>query len=195
MTKATLVLVTMAALAFGLLVGYSLVDDEKGGAIVAATDASELVATGGAPAFRYFLPEDASVQNHNAGSGDPFADGENFIGYDGAWKSDVIEIALPADGRVEYKAFMSKGDSFVFNWQVEGEDIYYDFHAHDEAFGDEFFTRYDDGRGTRGAGVIVAAYDGQHGWYWQNLEPDNVTLTLEIVGYYDKIIEVEIADE
>lgn len=195
MTKATLVLVTLASLAFGLLVGYSLVDDEDEVAMADAVDSSELIATGGAPAFRFISPDDASVQNHDIESGDPFARGENFIGYEGEWKSEVIEVELPADGRVEYKALMSKGGSFVFNWQVEGEEIYYDFHAHDDAFGDEFYTRYDDGRGTHRAGMIVAAYDGLHGWYWQNLEPDDVTLTLAIAGYYDRIIEVEIEDE
>ena len=43
--------------------------------------------------------------------------------------------------------------------------------------------------------MIVAAYDGQHGWYWQNLEPDDVTLTLEVAGFYDEIVEIALQDE
>lgn len=193
MGKATLVLVTLASLGFGLLVGFSLVDDESEDAGVESTDTGLLVSTGGAPTFRYLSLVD--VSSHDAESGDPFADGENFIGRDGRWKSKTLQIELAGDSRVEYKVFMSQGDSFVFNWQVEGEDIYYDFHAHDSAFGEEFYTRYDDGRATSRSGTIVAAYDGQHGWYWQNLEPDDVTLTLEVAGFYDKIVEIALQDE
>ena len=195
MGKATLVLVTLASLGFGLLVGFSLVDDEGEDAGVESIDTGLLISTGGAPAFRYISPNDAGVLSHNAESGDPFANGENFIAYDSEWKSEVLEIALPADGRVEYKAFMSKGGSLVFNWKVKGEEVYYDLHAHDEAFGDDFYTRYDDGRGIERSGMIAAAFDGQHGWYWQNLEPDDVTLTLAVAGYYEKIVEMDLTDE
>jgi hypothetical protein len=195
MGKATLILVTIAALGLGSLVGYSLVDDEQEDVGGDAIDSAAIISTGGAPAFRYLDPDDADVTGHDAQSGAPFASGENFLGRDSQWKSEVLEIELMGDSRVEYKVFMSQGDSFVFNWLVEGEDIYYDFHAHDDAFGEEFYTRYDDGRATGRSGTIIAAYDGQHGWYWQNLEPDNVTLTLAVAGYYDKIVEMDLADE
>jgi hypothetical protein len=195
MGKATLVLVTIAALGFGLLVGYSLVDDEQEDAGVDSIDTGAMILTGGAPAFRYLKPDDADVTGHDAESGAPFANGENFVGRDSRWNSEVREIELTGDSRVEYKVFMSQGDSFIFNWQVEGEEIYYDFHAHDDAFGEEFFTRYDDGRATGRSGSIVAAYDGQHGWYWQNLEPDDVTLTLEVAGFYDEIREMDLREE
>lgn len=195
MGKATLVLVTIAALGFGSLVGYSLVDDEQEGAVVDSIDATAMISTGGAPAFRYLRPDDPDVAGHDAESGDPFANGENFVGHDSQWKSETHEIELPGDARVEYKVFMSQGNSIVFNWRVEGEDVYYDFHAHDDAFGEEFYTRYDDGRATARSGTIVAAYDGQHGWYWQNLEPDDVTLTLEVAGFYDEILEIDLGEK
>lgn len=194
MGKATLILVTIAALGLGSLVGYSLVDDDPSVVTGDSVATIEMISTGGAPAFRYLDPDDADVAVHDAQSG-AFASGENFVGRDSQWKSDVVEIELMGDSRVEYKVFMSQGDSFVFNWQVEGEDIYYDFHAHDDAFGEEFYTRYDDGRATGRSGTIVAAYDGQHGWYWQNLEPDNVTLTLQVAGFYDRIVEMDLGEK
>ena len=195
MGKATLVLVTIAALGFGLLIGFSLVDDEGESSGVDSTATAPTIATGGAPVFRFLSPDDVDVVSHDAESKAPFANGENFLASDDPWKSETIEIELAADSRIEYKVFMSQGDSFVFNWQVEGEDIYYDFHGHDNAFGEDFYTRYDDGRATGRSGTIVAAYNGQHGWYWQNLEPDDVTLTLEVAGFYDEIAEISLQDK
>lgn len=195
MGKATLVLVTVAALGFGALVGYSLVDDEQDDSAAGTTDTATMISTGGAPVIRYLSPGDSDVGAHDVESGDPFADGENFISQDDRWKSETLEIELLGDARVEYKVFMSQGDSIAFNWHVEGDDVYFDFHAHDDAFGEEFYTRYDAGRDTAKSGTIIAAYDGQHGWYWQNLEPDDVTLTLEVAGFYDQVLEIDLATD
>lgn len=192
MGKATLILVTIAALGLGSLVGYSLVDDDQGAAEGDSLVTDGMISAGGAPIFRYLDPDDADVVDRDVESDAPFSRGENFVGRDSRWQSEVLQIELLADTRVEYKVFMSQGDSIVFTWQVEGEEIYYDFHAHDDAFGEEFYTRYDDGRATSRSGTIVAAYDGQHGWYWQNLEPEDVRLTLEVAGFYDRIIEVNL---
>jgi len=192
MGKATLVLVTLAALGLGSLVGFSLVDGEQDESKTSSADGAAVISTGGAPLYRYLSPESVEALGIEVESGDPFSVGENFVGQDADWKSETLEIDVAADSRVEYKVFLAQGDSFVFSWSVEGEEIYFDFHAHDSAFGDEFFTRYKDGRGTSNAGAIVAAYDGQHGWYWQNLEPDDVTLTLKVAGFYDEVVKIDL---
>ncbi len=85
---------------------------------------------------------------------------------------------------------MQQGDSIVFHWSTDGGQAYYDFHAHDEAFGPEFYTRYNQGEGSEDSGSIVAAYAGQHGWYWLNLETEAITITLEVAGFYDELIEI-----
>lgn len=195
MGKATLVLVTLSALGFGSLVGYSLVDDEPVEATGEATSIETMISTGGAPPFRYFGPDDVPAGWVEANAGDPYAPGENFVAHDSQWKSESVEIELPGDSRVEYKIFMGQGDAFIFNWQVEGEEIYYDFHGHDDAFVEDFYTRYEDGRATGRSGTIVAAYNGQHGWYWQNLEPDDVTIILEVAGFYDGLVKVDLGEE
>lgn len=102
-----------------------------------------------------------------------------------------MAFEIPGDGTVEYKAIMQQGDAIVFSWQTSAGDVYYDFHAHDAAFGDEFFTRYDEGEGAGRSGTIVAAYDGQHGWFWLNLAPNPVQITLDVAGYFEKIVEIE----
>lgn len=189
MGKSTIVLVTLAALGLGTLIGSSLVDNAE--PVAAGTAAPAVVDAGGAPTFRYLGPDSISVEYDEYGQALPAASGENFIARDRGLKTEVLEIELALDATVEYKALMQQGDSISFRWSTDGE-AYYDFHAHDEAFGDEFFTRYAEGEGSSSAGSIVAAYDGQHGWFWLNISDAPITITLEVMGFYDEIIEIDL---
>jgi len=196
MGKSTLVLVTLAALGLGALIGFSMVDEaaeevasDTAPAEVATTGVAD---TGGAPVYRFLSPETTSVEHDEYGQALPGANGENHIPREGALKTEVLEITLELDAVTEYKALMKQGDSITYRWSVDGGEAYYDFHAHDEAFGDEFFTRYSEGEGTSSGGSIVAAYDGQHGWFWLNISDGPITITLEVMGYYDEIIEIDL---
>ncbi len=193
MGKSTIVLVTLAALGLGALIGSSLVDEVESESVAAeaAPTGAAAASTGGAPAFRYLSPDSISVQHDEYGQAIPAASGENFIARDRGLRTEILEIALDLDATVEYKALMQQGDSISFRWSTDGE-AYYDFHAHDEAFGEEFFTRYAEGEGSSDAGSIVAAYDGQHGWFWLNISDAPITITLEVMGFYDEIIEIDL---
>lgn len=196
MGKSTIVLVTLAALGLGALIGTSLVDEADPETV--ATDAAVVggavasgIASGGAPTFRFLSPDAVTLEKDEYGQVVAAAVGENYIARERGLKTEVLEIALDLDATVEYKALMQQGDSISFRWSTDGE-AYYDFHAHDEAFGDEFFTRYAEGEGSSSAGTIVAAYDGQHGWFWLNISDAPITITLEVMGFYDEIVEIEL---
>jgi len=192
MGKSTLVLIALAALGLGALIGVSLVDDQVVTEEPAAVNDVVVASTGGAPVFRFLAPEGVTVEHDEYGQAVPLASGENFIAREGAPKSETVTITLDTDGTVEYKAVMKQGDSIAFRWSTDGGDVYYDFHAHDASFGPEFFTRYDEGEGAERSGSIVAAYDGQHGWFWLNLEADPITITLEVAGFYDEVVEIDL---
>ena len=53
----------------------------------------------------------------------------------------------------------------------------------------------DEGEGVASAGSIVAAYPGQHGWYWLNLEADPITITLEVAGDYNDVVEINMGGD
>ena len=184
--KSTIILATLAALGLGLLIGSSLLHTGE------HEHEKALTSTGGAPVYRFLGAADIIVTHDDSGTALPVAYGENFIGRDEAFKTDTITVVLDANGRVEYKALMQQGDSIVFRWSTDGGQVYYDFHGHDEAFGPEFFTRYNEGEGLEDAGSIIAAYSGQHGWYWNNRKAEKTEITLEIAGFYDKIIEFKL---
>lgn len=192
MGKSTIILVTLAALGLGALIGVSLVDSGPVAINTQTPVAGSSSSTSGAPVYRYLSPDDIKVEHDEFGQALPSTAGENFITRNTDWKSETVSIALDLDAAVEYKAIMDQGDSIVFNWKSDGGSVYYDFHAHDESFGEEFFTRYDEGEAVSRFGSIVAAYGGQHGWYLMNIADQPITITLEVAGFYDEVIEIEV---
>jgi len=36
----------------------------------------------------------------------------------------------------------------------------------------------------------VAPFDGNHGWYWMNIEENPVKIVLEVRGYYESLDEI-----
>ena len=192
MGKSTIVLITLAALGLGALIGSSLIDeDDVGGPSGPIAAEAAPTDTGGAPVYRFLSPDAVTITHDEYGQAAPIANGENFITRDVAPKTEIVTIELDTDAVTEYKALMKQGDSIAFRWSTDGGEAYYDFHAHDAAFGEEFFTRYAEGEGTGNAGSIVAAYDGQHGWFWMNIEGTPITITLEVMGFYDEIIKID----
>jgi hypothetical protein len=128
------------------------------------------------------------------GEAQPFVDGANIRQHEHIYKSEMIEIKIEADEQVEYKALMEEGEVLLYSWQSDAE-LYFDFHAHQDTGDPNFFTRYAEGEGTADQGSIVAAYSGQHGWYWLNIAGKPVTVKLTVAGYYNKIIEVNLKAE
>jgi len=39
----------------------------------------------------------------------------------------------------------------------------------------------------------MAAYTGQHGWFWLNIADGPTTVTLEVSGFYDEIVEIDLS--
>ena len=134
------------------------------------------------PTFRFLSPDTVTLEKDEYGQVLAAASGENFIASDRGLRSETLEIVLDLDATVEYKVLMQQGNSISFRWGADGQ-AYYDFHAHDAAFGDDFFTRYAEGEASSSAGSIVAAYDGQHGWFWLNISDAPTTITLEVMGF------------
>ena len=188
MTRSTLVLVLLAALGIGSLVGVSLVDEDA----VQRPAGSDPVGIGGAPVFRYLGAEDVTLEYDEFGRPQASVEGENFIARDAGPASETVTLSLAVDEAVEYKALMQQGDTITFRWSTDGDNVYYDLHGHDPTFGEDFFTRYDEGEGTERSGSIMAPYSGQHGWFWLNLGDTPTAITLEVSGFYEEIIEIDL---
>ena len=110
------------------------------------------------------------------------------------FRSTSLEIALDELEQVEVKAVMKQGDALVYSWKLtEGDSIYTDFHAdphQTELYPDRYWIRYAESEGASASGSLVAPFDGNHGWYWMNIEENPVKIVLEVRGYYESLEEI-----
>ena len=97
-----------------------------------------------------------------------------------AWDDEWQVTLRPYEG-IELKYTLDEGSRIDFQWQATGP-VEYDLHAHPFEGGTELTESYsvDDGRGQQGR--YVAAFTGLHGWYWQNRNLEDVTVTIRAVG-------------
>jgi hypothetical protein len=102
-------------------------------------------------------------------------------------RSDEMAITLTPGEGAEVKLSMEQGAKVNYGWTVSGGVVNFDLHAD----GDGRSTSYEKGRGVpAGKGVLEAAFDGNHGWYWRNRGASPVTVTLRTSGAYSEIKRV-----
>ena len=99
-------------------------------------------------------------------------------------RSDEMAIMLSPGEGAEVKLSMVRGAKANFSWTVTGGVVNFDLHGD----GGGRSARYEQGRGVPGAqGVLEAAFDGNHGWFWRNRGDAPVTVTVRTNGAYSDI--------
>ena len=101
-----------------------------------------------------------------------------------AWRDEVQYTLAPTEG-IEIKLVMQAGAVAAFEWTANGAVLNVDTHGD----GGGRRITYDQGRGVPGqAGDLVAAFDGNHGWFWRNRTAAPVTVTLRTRGAYARMV-------
>ena len=101
-----------------------------------------------------------------------------------AWRDEVSYTLAPTEG-IEIKLVMNEGARAEFEWTANGAVLNYDTHGD----GGGQSVSYEQGRGVaEQSGELVAAFDGNHGWFWRNRTDAPVTFTLRTRGDYDRMI-------
>jgi hypothetical protein len=184
MNRSSLVFILLAAL---LLSGLFMLDTgPKQKVLLQAPDVTALVEPTGL-SYRFYDPFEVEIQYDEYQDPVAYALGENYMPGKKPFAQEHLEITLPLDGVVEYKAIMDEGDSIVYRWQVKKGETYFDFHGHPTTGETEFYNRYRVGESDSGSGSIVAAFSGQHGWYWMNISDHPIVIELEVAGFFDRI--------
>ena len=89
----------------------------------------------------------------------------------------------PGQG-IEIKLKMKEGEKALFSWSVQGGAVNYDTHG--DAQGRSI--SYEKGRDVPSdEGELVAAFTGNHGWFWRNRGEADVTVVLKTGGEYSDI--------
>jgi hypothetical protein len=100
-------------------------------------------------------------------------------------KSDVTELTLAPNQGKEIKLVMVKDARVQFAWTTDRAVVNFDTHADNPSI-----KYYGYAKGTAAkadSGVLVAAFDGHHGWFWRNRSTDTVTITLRTSGSYREL--------
>ena len=99
------------------------------------------------------------------------------------WRDEMRVKLTPGEG-AEIKLRMQAGDKAEYHWVVEGGMVNFDTHGD----GGGRSISYEKGRGVpQDEGELVAAFTGNHGWYWRNRGQADVTLILRTRGTYSDI--------
>ncbi|MCG8558417.1 MAG: hypothetical protein MI824_01345 [Hyphomicrobiales bacterium] len=101
-----------------------------------------------------------------------------------AWRDEVSYTLAPTEG-IEIKLVMTEGARAAFEWTANGSILNHDTHGD----GGGQSVTYEQGRGVpEQAGELVAAFDGNHGWFWRNRTDAPVTFTLRTRGDYSRMV-------
>jgi hypothetical protein len=94
------------------------------------------------------------------------------------WRDEVSYTLNPGEG-IEVKLAMEEGQVARFAWTANGGVVNFDLHGD----GSGQNTSYEQGRAVpEQTGDLVAAFTGNHGWFWRNRSDAPVTVTLRTGG-------------
>ena len=107
-----------------------------------------------------------------------------------ATRTDETSVTLQPGEAVEVKAALTKGQKIAYSWKTDGGKVNHDTHGEPHT-DPNAVTSYKKDRGVTGdEGVLTAAFDGSHGWFWRNRGSAPVTVTLKTSGDYAEIKRV-----
>ena len=99
--------------------------------------------------------------------------------------SDQKVVSLKPGEATEIKLSMKKGARVTYEWWVAGGHVNFDTHGDSPSLN---YFGYGKGLKVKSdKGVLEAAFDGKHGWFWRNRSSGTVTITLNTEGDYQAI--------
>ena len=105
---------------------------------------------------------------------------------DPPWRDELRVVLKPGQG-AEVKLSMKAGEKAEFSWIAEGGVVNFDTHGD----GGGQSISYEKGRAVpTDDGVIQAAFNGNHGWFWRNRGDVDVAVVVRTRGQYAEMKRV-----
>ncbi|NOH51871.1 transmembrane anchor protein [Vibrio coralliilyticus] len=102
------------------------------------------------------------------------------------WKDKIMISLKPGQG-AEVKLTMEEGKTASFAWTSKGGPVNFDTHGD----GNGNSISYEKGRGVpEDEGELVAAFTGNHGWFFRNRNDSTVMVILRTSGEYGQMKRV-----
>ncbi len=102
--------------------------------------------------------------------------------------ADMVELRLSPYQFVEYKYRLEKGATMLYAWKATAMPKY-DFHADPDGTPAPPPVSFDRTPKLEAHGTLTAPFSGIHGWYWENMGGDPMTITLRTAGFYSGATE------
>jgi hypothetical protein len=103
----------------------------------------------------------------------------------GATNSHITDVVLQPNEGKEIKLVMRKGARVTYSWATNGGVVNFDTHA--DAPGIKYHGYAKGSARKDDEGILVAAFDGAHGWFWRNRGKEPLTVTLRTSGDYQEL--------
>lgn len=104
-------------------------------------------------------------------------------------RKDSMTVTLRPDEATEIKLAMKKGAQVNFVWNSDKGRANFDTHGDSKTLNINYHN-YDKGSMVKDEGMLEAAFDGHHGWFWRNRTSGVMNITLEVSGEYSDIKKV-----
>lgn len=104
-------------------------------------------------------------------------------------RTDEMQVTLAPNQGTEIKVELAKGKQVKYSWASSGGKANYDVHGDSRKLGIDYHG-YSKGSEQKHEGVLKAAFDGHHGWFWRNRTGSTITVTLKVTGEHTGIKQV-----
>lgn len=102
-------------------------------------------------------------------------------------RADTVLVSLAQNEGKEVKLVMLEGASATFSWRATGGGVNFDQHG-DSTAAPNSYIGYERGTNVEAdSGVMTAAMDGGHGWFWRNRSGRPVVVRLIVSGDYSEL--------
>lgn len=112
------------------------------------------------------------------------SDVPNIANVESKPSSDALELIVPAGRGIEFKFTMQAFQKMKYEWQTDGESLYFDLHGEPEGDTTGYFESYAIATLNEMKGSFTAPFSGSHGWYWKNTSNNPVSIKLKVNGEY-----------
>jgi hypothetical protein len=101
------------------------------------------------------------------------------------YRVDSRQLVVPSLTSVEFKYTLQQGAAFIYSWKAT-YPVEFDFHTEPAGRAPEASESFERGEASEAHGFYTAPYDGIHGWYWENLTDQDVTISLDAAGFFSE---------